>query len=124
VADLDADGLPEVIFASPWAPPRVVGAPCRRGAGLEVRVPGPSGNLTGLGARVEVEAGGRVHVREVHALRSHGQGPARLLFGLGDAVRVDAVRVRWADGAEAEATGLAVDQHITLPHPAAPPSPG
>ena len=124
VADLDADGLPEVIFASPWAPPRVVGAPCRRGAGLEVRVPGPSGNLTGLGARVEVEAGGRVHVREVHALRSHGQGPARLSFGLGDAVRVDAVRVRWADGAEAEATGLAVDQHITLPHPDAAPGPG
>ena len=120
VADLDADGIPEVILASAWTAPRVVSAPCRRGAGLELRVPGPPGNASGIGARVEVSVGDRVDVRELYALRSHGQGPARLSFGLGDAERVDRVRVRWPDGTVVEREGLAVDQRITLPHPDAP----
>lgn len=117
VADLDADGIPEIILASAWTAPRVLAAPCRRGAGLEVSVPGPPENASGVGARVEVAVGDRVQVRELHALRSHGQGPARLSFGLGDATRVDRVRVRWPDGAVVERVGLAVDQRITVPHP-------
>ncbi len=57
------------------------------------------GNRFGVGARVEVEAGGRIRMEEVRAGSSYlSQGELRLHFGLGGQRRAEAVRVRWPSG--------------------------
>ena len=38
----------------------------------------------------------------------------RLLFGLGDATRVDTVEVRWPSGQRDRQTGLAADRYVTI----------
>jgi hypothetical protein len=46
-------------------------------------------------------AGGRILLRRAHTDGSYASASdARLLFGLGDETRPQAVRVRWPDGAE------------------------
>ncbi len=56
-------------------------------------------NRLGIGARVEVRAGGRVQVREIRGGGGHcGQQDEPVAhFGLGPADRVETLRVRWPD---------------------------
>ena len=62
---------------------------------LEDRAP----NLDAVGARVRVEAGGRVFQRSVRAGDGYlCQDTLRQHVGLGGAERIDAIEVRWADG--------------------------
>jgi len=68
-------------------------------------------NREALGARVSVEAGGRVQARQVWRTRGFmGSSEPLLHFGLGEAARLDVVRVRWPDGRQTEHRGLAVDR--------------
>lgn len=96
-ADLDGDGWLEVVTAGAAGPPRAWWNRCGDGRWLGVALDGPPGNPAGIGAIVEVTAGGRTVTRQVQALRGFGQAPARLHFGVGDAVSAE-VRVRWPDG--------------------------
>ncbi len=113
-ADLDRDGTRELILGS-WGGPVVLwDNPCGPGAWLEVALEGPPGNRQGYGARVEVEAGARVEVQELHALRTLGQSAPELHFGLGEAEGVDRIEVRWTDGATTSATDLPVRGRATV----------
>jgi M6 family metalloprotease-like protein len=85
---------------------------------LQVELAGPAPNRQGLGARVEVVAGGRRQQHQVFAAFGYAsQGPARLHLGLGRAALVDTVKVRWPDGAQSALTRLAADQRVELRHP-------
>jgi hypothetical protein len=58
-------------------------------------------NRDGIGARVEVWAGGREQVAERVASSGYlSQDDGRLHFGLGVAVKVDKVVVHWPSGRE------------------------
>ncbi len=116
-ADFDGDGFWELLLASPWAPPQLFRPACTTGAWLDVEPRGKGGNSAGYGARVEVEVDGRSHIRELHALRSHAQGPTSLHFGLGAAEQASRVRVRWPDGAEVELQDVSLRQHLKVEHP-------
>ena len=65
---------------------------------MEVELIGPPGNREGHGAQVRLEAGGTVQVEELYNLRTLGQGPARIHFGLGEAEMVDRIEVFWPGG--------------------------
>lgn len=56
-------------------------------------------NAAGIGARVQVTAGGRTQTREVRGGQGLGniQNDLILTFGLGDACDVDRIEVRWPD---------------------------
>ena len=70
----------------------------RRGA-LSVRLVGRQSNRDGIGARVRATVGGRVQTREVKAGSSYlGQGDTRVHVGLGGAVGVGRLEVRWPTG--------------------------
>ena len=85
---------------------------------LQIDLRGVGDNRRGLGARVEVRAGDRRIVRQVQSGVGYGsQVDPRLHFGLGPATTV-AVRVRWPDGVQTVATGIAADQLLRLEHPA------
>ena len=75
---------------------------------MEIEPVGAGLDPLALGTWVEVEAGGRRQLRELHGPRALGQGPSRLHFGLGEAERVDRLMVGWPDGSVTEATDLPV----------------
>jgi len=117
VADLDRDGYPELIVGGFTGSPLIWNNPCGDGNWLTVDLRGAGNNVESYGARVELSAGGRTQVRELHALRTVSQGPSELYFGIGVATQVDSLRVRWPDGATVEQADIAAGQRITVVHP-------
>ncbi|MCE9583067.1 MAG: ASPIC/UnbV domain-containing protein [Planctomycetes bacterium] len=70
-----------------------------KGHWLEVRPRGTRTNRDGIGARVEIEAGGKKQVRIISAGSGYlMQQPNEAYFGLGDATRVDQLTVTWSNG--------------------------
>ena len=58
-------------------------------------------NMDAIGARVDLQAGGKLVRRTVHAGEGYlAQSSRRLHFGLGATERVDSVVVHWPDGSE------------------------
>jgi hypothetical protein len=83
-------------------------------------------NRDGIGARVEVFAGGKRHTAERVAGSGYlSQDDDRMHFGLGAATTVDKLIVRWPSGRQQTLTNLTVDRVITVDEPKADePTPG
>ncbi len=101
-ADFDRDGDIDLAVTRDGEPPLLLEnrlAPA--GASwLALRLAGTRSNREGLGARVEVVAGGRTQVREVRRSRGYlGGSDAELVFGLGGAAAAERVVIRWPSGA-------------------------
>ena len=82
--------------------------------------PGPTAksNRDGIGARVEVFAGGRHSIEERVAASGYlSQNDARLHFGLGAATAVDKIVVDWPSGREQTLENLKVDRVLTIEEP-------
>jgi hypothetical protein len=82
---------------------------------LHLRLKGTTSNASAIGARIEVDVGGRTLTQEVAA----GQGFSStmtpyLIFGLGSSERADAVRITWPTGEKRELPALAADQAIEI----------
>ncbi len=98
---------------------------------LRLRLEGPAGNSFGVGARIEVEAGGQKQVQELYPTRGFQSAVEPVLtFGLGAAGTIDHLSIRWPDGRISELTGLPADRELTVaidsgvtPAPAKPASP-
>ncbi len=115
--DWDEDGRLDLVLKSRTGPRlRLL---CNQGASaghfLSLELRGAGGNIDAIGARVVVELEGRKLTRSVYAGEGYlAQSSRRLHFGLGDAERVERVRVRWPNGASASYTGLAADARYVL----------
>lgn len=116
VADLDDDGDPDCVGGVLGGPPALFeNQGGERKAWLRVRVKGTRRDSTAIGARITVEAAGRSWTQEVRSGASYlSQGDLRLVFGLGDATRVDLLRVRWPDGRVTEVRDLAVRSQVDV----------
>ncbi len=116
VGDLDDDGDPDVLL-SVQDGRAVLLENRRRGSArwLRVRLRGTGSNRDGIGARVELSAGGKRQTREVTRggsyLSSHD---VRLHFGLGNAERVDELIVRWPSRIEESFSVGAVDTEVVI----------
>jgi len=112
--DADGDGRQDVLVAHFSRRLTLYHNASVAGAWLAVDVEGTTANRDGLGAVVEVEAGGRRFVRLHHGAGLFGQSLAPVHVGLGGATVVDRVTVRWPGGGEDIAEGLAVDQTVRI----------
>ncbi len=75
-------------------------------------------NRDGIGARVEVLAGGRRRTAERVAASGYlSQDDDRLHFGLGNATTIEKLTVHWPGGKTQELTNLAADRVITVEEP-------
>ena len=108
-ADLDGDGWLDLLLRDLDGPSRLRHAACGAGAGLVVSLRDATGpNTRAIGATVEVEVGGRVLRRRVHAggesFASGAEGDVHV--GLGPGARAEVLRVRWPDGEVQEAVDI------------------
>ena len=99
--DLDLDGDLDLVIANSNDLSEAyenIASPA--GSWLQIDLVGPrGGNTAGIGARVEVEAGGKKQFREVRTGTSYlSQSALTVHFGLGAAAKADRVTVRWPDG--------------------------
>jgi enediyne biosynthesis protein E4 len=117
-ADYDDDGDVDVYVANSAQRGRLLrnDAPAA-GGWLRVELIGQGANTAGIGARVVVDVGGRLQVREARSGSSYASSSdPRLLFGLGAATRVDRVAVRWPDGSVQWAPGAKANGAIRVTH--------
>lgn len=74
-------------------------------------------NTAAIGARIEVNDGNLIQVREIKAGNNFAsQSPAEAHFGVGSALNVD-VTIDWPDGSQSTMNNVAVDQVLDIAQP-------
>jgi hypothetical protein len=82
---------------------------------VRVRLEEGGANRAAIGAWVELTAAGVTQRRQVMPARSYlSSSELPVTFGLGNADRIDALRVTWPDGEVQEVEPPAVDQLVTV----------
>jgi hypothetical protein len=83
---------------------------------LGVRLIGAGRNSSAIGARATLRSGGTLQVREVKSGTGYlSQNDFRLLFGVGDAERIDSLTVRWPGGAVEDVTArVKIGEYTTV----------
>ena len=120
LADLNADGRPELTIAVNSGPLQVYSEPVvGTNRMLEVRLVGKPGNPTAAGARVSVKgaAGKGTQTAELAAGSGYlSQSEAALWFGLGSVAETAPVEVtvRWPDGSTATTTTTAAARRVVV----------
>jgi hypothetical protein len=85
---------------------------------VEVKLKGTKSNRDGIGAKVEVLAGGKRWTAERVAGSGYlSQNDGRLHFGLGTAATIDKLLVHWPSGREQTLEKLSVDRVLTVEEP-------
>lgn len=115
-ADFDRDGDLDVLVTANGGPPRLL----RNDGGnanrmLRIRTVGTASNRDGVGARIDVTAGGRTRWQRVRTGSSYlSQSELAVTFGLGARTRADAVEVTWPSGRVDRLGAVPADRTITV----------
>ena len=81
---------------------------------LKVKLKG-IGNRDGVGARVEVTAGGKTQVKTIQAGKSYASSEELMAhFGLGKHRKVETLEVYWPNGLRTQLKGLVADKQVTV----------
>jgi hypothetical protein len=114
--DYDNDGDIDVLVINLNARPNLYrNDGGNRNSWIGFRLVGSSSNRDAIGARVEIDAGGRTQVGEVRSGGSYlSHNDMRLHFGLGSADHVDRIRIRWPNGKTETRAGMPARQYVTL----------
>ena len=116
VGDFDNDGDPDLLLLNVGARPVLL----RNDGGnrrhwLGVALTGRRGSRDAVGARVTLTAGSRRQSRSVLGGTSYcSTSDQRLLFGLGDASRVDRLEVEWPGGGRSVLEGVKTDRYLSV----------
>ena len=97
IADTDGDGTPDLVATVGAAAWRFQNSGDRRNRSLRVRLRGRVTNRTGIGAKVQVRAGGLTERFETSATYP-AVAPSDILFGLGARPGAEVARVLWPSG--------------------------
>jgi hypothetical protein len=85
---------------------------------LTVKLKGKKSNRDGIGAHLELLAGGRKQVAERTAGSGYlSQDDGRLHFGLGTAAKVEKLTIRWPSGQGQVIENVIVDRVLTMEEP-------
>jgi hypothetical protein len=115
-ADLDNDGLQDVVILNANARPTILrNATQTNHHWLQIRLLGEQANRQAVGSRVHVVAGDRRQVAEVHSGRSYqSHYGTRLHFGLAGHNHVDRIEVHWHGGDVEVFEDVTADQLVLL----------
>lgn len=115
-ADMDNDGDIDILVANNGQRLRFY----RNDLGLDhhfinIRLNGTAPNTQGVGAKIIVEANGQTQIREIRRGNNYtSQNPARVHFGLGDAMAIDRIQVIWPNQVVTELISITGNQHLTI----------
>jgi enediyne biosynthesis protein E4 len=116
IADLDADGRPDLFWLNNDSPSR---AYLNRSEGNRVTVVMPDA-VSALGARVHLESGRARYTLEVASASGLGADQSSdLVFGLGSELRADRLAISWADGRATTIENPPVNRPIRIRPPGA-----
>jgi hypothetical protein len=114
-ADYDNDGRVDAFILNLGGPAFLLRNTSPAGNWISVRLVGKKSNRDGIGARVEVVAGGRRQMHERVAGSGYlSQDDPRLHFGLGAAAKVETLTVTWPSGARQTFENLTGGRVITI----------
>jgi hypothetical protein len=115
-ADYDNDGKIDVLIMNLGGPARLLhNTSPGTNHWITVKLVGHKSNRDGIGAQVEVVAGGRHQQRERTGSSGYlSQDDGRVHFGLGTASRIDKLIVTWPSGTVQTLTHVAADQILTV----------
>jgi len=118
-ADYDNDGKVDSYVVNIGAEGKLLhNVSTNTGHWIEVKLTGTKSNRDGIGARVEVMAGGRKWTAERVASSGYlSQNDGRLHFGLGAAATIDKLIVHWPSGREQTIDNVNVDRVLTVEEP-------
>jgi tetratricopeptide (TPR) repeat protein len=115
-ADVDGDGAADLVVARGSAAPLVlrnIGG--NRNHSLRIALAGLADNKLALGTKVEVLANGMMQKFEIAGSSGYlSQGPTDILVGLGQADRVDVVRMLWPTGVPQDEIDVAIGKPLAL----------
>ena len=117
--DYDGDGCLDVVVGNFGQAARLFRNECAEGNHwLRVHLEGSASGTDGLGAKIEVTAGGKTQVRKVVSGASFmGQNMLDTHFGIGEADEIDSVTVHWPSGKVQVLTDVEVDGVLTVVEP-------
>ena len=85
---------------------------------LEIDLEGTRSNRDGIGARVDLTAGGVTQVRiQDGGIHNRAQNHSRLHFGLAKNTAADKITVRWPSGTKQELSSVRGDQLLRIKEP-------
>jgi enediyne biosynthesis protein E4 len=115
-ADYDNDGRMDAFLVNLGGPGVLLhNVTEQAGHWLEVQLIGTKSNRDGIGATVEVTAGGQTQKSERVAGSGYlGQDDWRLHFGLGAAAQADRIEVNWPSGTRQVLENVAADRVFTI----------
>lgn len=118
-ADYDNDGKVDAFVVNLGARGTLLhNVSTNTGHWVEIKLIGTKSNRDGIGARVELYAGGKRFMQERVASSGYlSQNEGRLHFGLGAATAVDKIVVRWPSGVVQTSENLGVDRVLTVQEP-------
>src|SRR5206468_12531609 len=100
VIDIDNDGKLDLIQTNANQPP-IVYRNVSQGVGnwIELKLIGTKSNRDGIGARIQLQAGGLTQIREVDGGNGYaGESTRRVHFGIGSATKINHLEIRWPSG--------------------------
>jgi hypothetical protein len=119
VADFDNDGDLDVAISNSDGPLQLLRNDAAGGGWVGFQLRGTQSNRQGIGARLELDAGAGVQIREVRAGNSYlSSGDPRVFFGLGSA-KPERVRVHWPSGVVQEITRPEAGRYHVIEEPRA-----
>jgi hypothetical protein len=126
-ADFDGDGFLDILITTGGSMGRSLGLPSEAGSyhlyhnvgngnhWLEIDLEGTKSNRDGIGARVQLTAGGVTQVRiQDGGVHYRGQNHSRIHFGLAKNTRADKITIRWPSGTVQELTDVQADRLIRV----------
>jgi hypothetical protein len=118
VADMDNDGDLDLAISNQGQAPQLLRNQAAGANWLELRAQGKKSNRFGLGARIEITAGGKRQVGEVNTAASYLSGnDVRLHFGLGAAKVIERITILWPSGQTQTLLNVNANQILTIEEP-------
>jgi len=118
-ADYDNDGKVDALLVNLGARGTLVhNISENTGHWVAIKLKGTKSNRDGIGARIEVSAGGKRWTAERVASSGYlSQDDDRVHFGVGAAESIDKIQIHWPSGREQTLEKQAVDRVITVEEP-------
>ena len=124
VGDIDNDGDSDLLLLNAGESPVLLrNDGGNRNHWLGVKLIGTKSNRDGIGAKVTISAGGRQRSKELLGGTSYcSASDQRLLFGLRNIERIDALTVHWPSGQVTASKDIAIDRYVTIKEEMSPPA--